>query len=106
MYLGFLKFIFTAPAQELQEFAGRTLGRIIAHDLEAETDLLNTLKAYINQRCQIANCAKVLYVHENTLRNRLKKIEQMLSLDLTRVDHLVNVYIALQILNMNQADED
>lgn len=103
--MGFLKFIFTAPAQELQEFAQRILGHITAYDLEAETDLLNTLRTFINQQCQITPCAKALYIHENTLRNRLKKIEQLLELDLNRVDHLVNIYIALQIHNMDHFDD-
>lgn len=103
--MGFLKFIFTAPAQELQDFSHRILGRILAYDLEMETDLLDTLRTYIHQQCQITNCAKALYVHENTLRNRLKKIEQLLNFDLDRIDHLVNIYIALLILNIEHNDE-
>lgn len=103
--LGFLKFIFSAPAQELQEFAQRHLGRIIAYDLEMETDLLQTIEVYLNQQGQITNCAKALYVHENTLRNRLKKIEQLLGIDLKRIDHLLNIYIALQILKTDHYDE-
>jgi len=38
------------------------------------------------------------FTSKNTLRNGLKKIEQLLGLDLGRVDHLVNVYTALHIL--------
>jgi len=102
--MGFLKFVFTAPAQELQEFGGRILGNIIFHDLELETDLLDTLKVYIEQQGQIANTAKALYIHENTLRNRLKKIEQLINLDLGRIDHLVNIYIALQIFALDFYD--
>lgn len=96
--MGFLKFIFSAPAQELQEFVQRVIGKLIAYDLEMETDLLKTIEVYINQQCHITNCAKALYIHENTLRNRLKRIEQLVGLDLKRVDHLMNIYIALQIL--------
>lgn len=99
--LGVLKFIFTAPAQELQEFAHRILGKVLAYDLEMETDLLNTLEVYIEHQCQISKCAEALYVHENTLRNRLKKIEQLLNYDLRRIDHLLNIYIALQILKID-----
>ncbi len=102
--MGFLKFIFTAPAQELQEFKERVLGKIIAHDLELETDLLDTLKVYIEQQGQIANTAKTLFIHENTLRYRLKKIEQLINLDLSRIEHLVNIYIALRILTLDDYD--
>jgi sugar diacid utilization regulator len=102
--MGFLKFVFTASAQELQEFEERILGNIIVHDLELEADLLDTLKVYIEQNCHIANTAKAKYIHENTLRNRLKKIEQLVNLDLSRIDHLVNIYIALQILALDFYD--
>lgn len=103
--MGFLKFIFSAPAQELQEFVHRTLGKIIAYDLEMETDLLKTLEVYFNQQCQITNCAKALYIHENTLRNRLKRIEELSGLDLKRIDHLLNIYIALQILKTDHYND-
>ncbi|NLL19950.1 MAG: sugar diacid utilization regulator [Clostridia bacterium] len=103
--MGFLKFIFSAPAQELQEFVQRILGKIIAYDLEMETELLKTIEVYLNQHCQITNCAKALYIHENTLRSRLKKIEQLLGFDLKRIDHLLNIYIALQILKTDHYHE-
>lgn len=99
--MGVLKFVFTAPAQELQEFAQRVLGKVLAYDLEMETDLLNTLEAYIEHQCQISKCAEALYIHENTLRNRKKRIEQLLNYDLRRIEHLLNIYIALQILKID-----
>jgi sugar diacid utilization regulator len=98
--MGFLKFIFTQPAQELQEFSQRILSVLFMYDQEKETELVNTLKAYIAARCQIADCAGAMFVHENTLRNRLKKIEELTGYDLRRVDHLLNIYVALQIVNL------
>ncbi|KUO65920.1 MAG: sugar diacid utilization regulator [Gracilibacter sp. BRH_c7a] len=98
--MGFLKFIFTQPAMELQDFSQRVLGPIIENDLETGGNLLDTLRSHIECKCQIGECAKALYVHENTLRNRIKKIEQLTGFDLRRVDHMVNVYIALQVLHL------
>ncbi|WP_425804363.1 PucR family transcriptional regulator [Desulfitobacterium sp. Sab5] len=100
--MGFLKFIFTQPALELQEFSERIIGPLLKFDLETEADLLNSLRVYMDCKCQITECAKALYIHENTLRNRIKKIEQLTGFDLRRVDHLVNVYIALQVLTLGQ----
>ncbi|MFA5536546.1 MAG: helix-turn-helix domain-containing protein [Bacillota bacterium] len=104
--MGFLKFIFTAPAEELQEFKNRILWKVVAYDLEMGTDLLNTLRTYVDRRAQVASSAKSLFIHENTLRNRLKKIEELLDMDLNQVDHLVNIYIALQISNMDDYGEN
>ncbi|AFM00108.1 MULTISPECIES: CdaR family transcriptional regulator [Desulfitobacterium] len=102
--MGFLKFIFTQPARELEEFSQRVLGPLIEYDQAENTGLLDSLRVFIEYKCQIAECAKALYVHENTLRNRIKKIEQVTGFDLRRVDHMVNVYIALQVLNLGKDD--
>lgn len=98
--MGLLKFIFTQPAYELQEFSQLILGDLITYDRENETDLIHTLISYFESRIQILECARSLYIHENTLRNRLKKIEQLTGLDLRRVDHLVNIFVALQIIKL------
>lgn len=97
--MGFLKFIFSQPAMELQEFSQRILGPLQNEDLETEAGLMDTLRIFLDNKCQISESSKVLYVHENTLRNRLKKIELLTGFDLRRIDHMVNIYIALQILN-------
>ncbi|WP_018305041.1 PucR family transcriptional regulator [Desulfitobacterium hafniense] len=102
--MGFLKFIFTQPARELEEFSQRVLGPLLEYDQAENTGLLDSLRVFIEYKCQIAECSKALYVHENTLRNRIKKIEQVTGFDLRRVDHMVNVYIALQVLNLGKDD--
>lgn len=98
--IGFLKFVFTQPIQELRSFCQMVLGKVIAYDLEMNTELVATLSTYLESKCQITECAKRLYIHENTLRNRMKKIEELCEYDLRRTDHLVNVYIALRIYKL------
>lgn len=102
--MGVFQFIFAQPGYELQEFCERVLGPILEYDAAMETELLATLKAYIEAHCQIPDCARALYVHENTLRNRLKKIQELTGQDLRRVDHLVSLFIALQIMHLGQED--
>lgn len=98
--MGFLKFIFAAPAHELQEFQIRILGKLIDHDLEYESELIPTIKSLIDNRMQISTTAKDLFIHENTLRNRIKKIEEISNIEIGRIDHMINLYIALQITNL------
>lgn len=100
--MGFLKFIFTQPAMELEDYCQKILGPLLDSDLTSGTELLDTLKSYLKYDCQITECAKALYIHENTLRNRIKRIEQLTAFDLRKVEHIVNLYIALQILNLGE----
>lgn len=102
--LGFLKFIFNQPATELQDFSQLIIGPLIKKDHEEETDLLHTLQTYLDCNCRVSECAKTMYIHENTLRNRLKKIEQICGCDLRRIDHLLKLYIAIHINNLSHAE--
>lgn len=74
--IGILKFVFTHPAHELQEFSQLILGSLTTYDRENESDLVNTLKTYFKSKLNISNCAHSLYIHDNTLRNRLKKLNK------------------------------
>lgn len=98
--MGLLKFVFSQPARELQEFAQRILGAVSEYDRETEAGLLDTMLAYFEARMQVPDCARTLFIHENTLRSRLKKVEQLTGYDLHRVDHLANLYIALQVMRL------
>lgn len=62
--------------------------------MENENELVHTLTTYLIARMQISECTRLLFIHENTRRNRLKKIEQLTGFDLRRIDHLVNIYVA------------
>ncbi|EGW39728.1 helix-turn-helix domain-containing protein [Desulfosporosinus sp. OT] len=96
----FLKFVFTQPARELQDFFQLNLGALLLYDNEKKTDLISTLQTYFDCHCQVSKCARTLYIHENTLRNRLKIVQQVCGCDLRRIDHLLNLYIALHIYKM------
>lgn len=100
--MGVFQFIFTQPGGELQDFCERVLGPILAYDAEMGTDLRDTLEAYIENHCQIPDCARALFVHENTLRNRLKKIQDLTGQDLRRIDHITSLFIALQIMHLGR----
>ncbi|WP_088189663.1 helix-turn-helix domain-containing protein [Desulfosporosinus sp. FKA] len=100
--MGILKFVFTQPAYELQEFSQRVIGDLFVYDRENGTELIHTLVTYFDARLQIPECARLLFIHENTLRNRLRKIEQISGLDLHRIEHLTNLYVAWQIVKIGE----
>ncbi len=65
--------------------AGRRLDgpvdRIADHDREQHTDLLPTLRAYLDFFGDVKRAAERLHVHPNTFRNRLRRIEELTGFD-------------------------
>lgn len=58
------------------------LDLLVRHDVEQRTDHLATLGAYLDAFGDISVAASRLSVHPNTLRYRLKRIDELIDLDL------------------------
>jgi sugar diacid utilization regulator len=79
--LGTYRLFLKTERNELKEYVDDTLGSIIAYDKKNETDLILTLKVYLESNQNMAQSAKKLYVHVNTIKYRLKTIQQILNID-------------------------
>ncbi len=78
------------------------LARLAAYDRERQTSLLRTLEEFLRRRGSITATAEALYVHPNTLRQRLRRIGELTGIDLRKEDWLM-VEIALKIVKLEQA---
>ena len=83
----------------------RAIRRVIDHDRRRGSDLLRTLELYLHDGAT-ASVSRKLYVHPNTLRHRLHRIEQISGLDLSRDDRLtIEIAIRLVALEDRSADD-
>ena len=78
------------------------VARLAEYDRERSTALLRTLEEFLRRRGNISATAQALYVHPNTLRQRLRRIMELSGLDLRKDDWLM-VEIALKIVRLEQA---
>jgi GAF domain-containing protein len=62
--------------EELRE-ALNQFAEVIRYDLRYGTDLSPTLDAYFANRCSVTDTANALFIHRNTLRQRLGRIEEL-----------------------------
>ena len=83
--------------QELHAFAESTLGRVRAYDLKHDTKLGPTLHCYMGHRCSVSVTAKTLHVHPNTVGYRLRRIEELLEIDLSDPQAMLHLQLALMI---------
>jgi len=75
---------------------------LLDYDREHRSQLFRTLEEYLRQRGRVAATAATLYVHPNTLRQRLARIEAITGLDLEREDSLT-LEMAMKLLCLEAA---
>lgn len=81
----------------LQEFVNRKLGPLEEYDRKHQTELVLTLQALVDNMGVRTKTAEVLFLHRNTLLQRIHKIETLTGMDLSEGDHLLQFGIALKM---------
>jgi PucR-like helix-turn-helix protein/purine catabolism regulatory family protein/diguanylate cyclase with GGDEF domain len=82
--------------ETLRGFADGVLGSLRDHDRARGGELVRTLRAFLANDGQWAATAEELFVHVNTLRNRLAKVAELTGRDVARTEDRVDLYLALE----------
>ncbi len=94
--------------ETLRSLKAGVVDRLRDADDSRGSELDATLHAYLAHGCSVSETADGLYLHRNTLRKRLARIEQVLGLDLSTMGGRVEVYLgvrAADVLASRKADE-
>lgn len=85
---------------ELDRFYEEHLSPLEVYDAEWETELVPTLRVYLEQGANLNSAAKELFIHRHTMRYRLEQIADLLKVDIDSTEVLLNLQIAFQIKDM------
>lgn len=91
--LGPYCFVLNQPAAEVNAFAERILGPLIADD--AHEELVDTLEAYLRLHGNLNSVARQLFLHRNTVRHRLRRITKLTGADLEDPDARLAMQLAI-----------
>jgi purine catabolism regulator len=94
--LGLERLLAACPVEELAEFVRHTIGALQDHDRQHRSELVTTLEAWLDTR-NVAEAARRTFVHYNTFKNRLERIEQILGPVLTDAARSLECGVALHI---------
>jgi GAF domain-containing protein len=73
---------------------------LIAYDTRRRTALLDTLERYLAERRSVIESARALFIHPNTLRQRLARIEELTGVELDH-DDLLSLELAIKLARLH-----
>jgi PucR family transcriptional regulator, purine catabolism regulatory protein len=85
---------------ELREFVRDTLGGLLDMEARERAELMRTLQALLDRHLNVAEAARALHFHYNTLRYRIAKLERLLGPFGQDPQLRLSLHLALQILRM------
>jgi hypothetical protein len=89
-----------APEDAPRDRVRTAVDLLIAYDNKRRTALLDTLERYLAERRSVIESARALYIHPNTLRQRLGRIEELTGLDLNE-DDLLSLELAIKLARLH-----
>jgi hypothetical protein len=86
-----------AEPHVLDAFREAVLGPVETWDAEHGTDLVTTLRTFLEQGGRWRTTAGLMHVHHNTLRHRLARVERLTGRDMDATADRVDLHLALMV---------
>jgi len=86
----------SVPTPVLRSFTERLLGPLADYDARHNAELLPTLRVFLACDGSWSACASRMYVHVNTVRYRIGRIEALTGRDLSALADRVDFFLALR----------
>ena len=87
-------------ADVLEDFHNNSFGKLIKYDEENGTDYYKFIKTYIECDGHQGAVSDKLFIHRNTVNNYIKRIEEILDMDLLSWEGKAKLYVAYCIENV------
>jgi hypothetical protein len=96
--ISYARLLAAVPDEVRRMFASRVLGRLLEYDEAHEAGLFETLRTFLAQSGSWTRTADELFLHVNTVRYRITRVEELTGRDLSRLGDRVDLLLALHSL--------
>lgn len=100
--LGLERVLYKHDLQDLKEFYQHVVGDLQKYDDQNGSDMMNTLESFANHQFDLKQTSEAIFLHRNTLRYRIKKIEEILNIKLDDINNRLNITAALKIKQLHK----
>ena len=87
----------TAPAEARQAFRASLLSPLLDYDAAHGTELVRTLRVFLDCSGSWTKAAEAMFVHVNSLRYRMRRVEELTGLDLGSLADQAALLLALRL---------
>ena len=96
--LGLDRLLSSCPPDELEAFHSATLEPLLAYErAHPGVDLAETLRVYLASDRNVARTARALFVHYNTVKYRLERLEELLGPFIDRPERCLTLEVATHV---------
>ncbi|WP_333860899.1 PucR family transcriptional regulator [Clostridium sp.] len=82
---------------EMKKLFNENLLKLKEYDKKNSSNLLQTLTIYLRENRNLGKTAEILYIHRNTIKYRVKRIEEILDCDLKDEEVIFNIKLCIRI---------
>lgn len=95
--LGIGRLIYQLPVNLCELFVNEVFGGVKPEDIDEET--LSTINKFFENNLNVSEASRQLYIHRNTLVNRLEKLQKQIGLDMRVFDDALTFKIAMMVVD-------
>lgn len=88
------------PKTESKNIAKKYLQKVLDYDIKKNSELITTLKSFINNNASYEDTADELFIHKNTVRYRINKIYELTTLNPSKMTDLLLLQIAITTIDV------
>jgi sugar diacid utilization regulator len=99
--LGVYRYLYKiARMDDLRDMYQDQVGRIATYDHRKGTDLLDTLETYLECAGNLTRTSNRLFVHRNTLIQRLERLQSLCEIDLQERSNWLTLQVAIKVYKL------
>ena len=103
--LGIYRYLYKiARMDDLRDMYQEQVGRIASYDHRKGTDLLDTLETYLESAGNLTRTAERLFVHRNTLIQRLERLKSLCEIDLQERSNWLTLQVAIKVYKLRNSE--